>query len=169
MDLWLHVFHVDNEELKTLTGPFTDLSQAPHGGLLCVVRLAGIAGRWSDALISNSVEVRSLQKLIGAVAPQVLSHPDMKLLGEGLAGRSDHKSNGCNSTAAEDSVGGKQPDLSESIRQDFDHDAAVVVTLVLEVLAQLLGSEDGHGEQADVVGDTAVARGHKVRQTQERF
>lgn len=63
----------------------------------------------------------------------------------------------------------KLPNLCESIRQDFDHDAAVVVTLVLEVLAQLLGSKDGHGKQADVVGDAAVHRGHKVRQTQERF
>lgn len=44
-------------ELVILTSLFTDLSQAPHGVLLCVVRLTGVAGRWSDALISNSVEV----------------------------------------------------------------------------------------------------------------
>lgn len=82
--------------LKSLTGLFTDLSQAPHGGLLCVVRLAGVAGRWSDALISNSVEVGRLQNLIRAVAPQVLSHTNVKLLSKGLAERSDNEWNHCN-------------------------------------------------------------------------
>lgn len=74
-----------------LTSLFTDLSQAPHGVLLCVVRLAGVAGRRSDALISNSVEVWRLQGLIWAVAPQVLSHTNVKLLGKGLTECSDTK------------------------------------------------------------------------------
>lgn len=57
LEPWLCIWNPDGAALDILTSLFTDLSQAPHGGLLCVVRLAGVAGRWSDALISNPVEV----------------------------------------------------------------------------------------------------------------
>lgn len=43
--------------------------------------------------------------------------------------------------------------LSQPVPQRLDHDAAVVITLVLVGLAQLLHPEAGNGEQTQVVGD----------------
>lgn len=56
--------------------------------------------------------------------------------------------------------------LSQSVRQGFDHDAVVVISLSLELLTQLLSSKHTHSKHADVVCNTAVDRGNKVRQTQ---
>ena len=44
--------------------------------------------------------------------------------------------------------------LGQPVPQRLDHDAAVVITLLLVGLAQLLHPKAGNGEQAQVVGDT---------------
>ncbi len=56
--------------------------------------------------------------------------------------------------------------LSQSVSQGFDHDAAVVVSLRLELLTQLLGSKHTHSKHSDVVCHTAVYGGNKIRHTQ---
>lgn len=46
--------------------------------------------------------------------------------------------------------------LCQSVSQSLDHDAAVVITLLLIGPAQLLHTEAGDGKQAQVVADTGM-------------
>lgn len=66
--------------LGGLTRLLLYLSKAPHGGLLCMVRLAWVSRCRSDPLVSNLVEVRGLKGFSGVVAPKLLPHTSMKLL-----------------------------------------------------------------------------------------
>lgn len=54
--------------------------------------------------------------------------------------------------------------LSQPVSQSLDHDAAVVVTLLLVGLAQLLHPEAGDGKQAQVVADAGMQRSDEVRE-----
>lgn len=54
--------------------------------------------------------------------------------------------------------------LSQPVSQSLDHDAAIVVTLLLIGLAQLLHPEAGDGEQTQVVTDAGMQRSNEVRE-----
>lgn len=54
--------------------------------------------------------------------------------------------------------------LSQPVPQSLDHDAAVVVALLLVGPAELLHPEAGDGEQAQVVTDAGVQRRDEVRE-----
>lgn len=58
--------------------------QPPHGQLLGVVGLAGVAGRRPDALVAQPPQVGHVQLLAATVAPQLPADPRVQLLGEGL-------------------------------------------------------------------------------------
>ena len=58
--------------------------------------------------------------------------------------------------------------LGQPVPQRLDHDAAVVVALLLVGLAQLLHPKAGNGKQAQVVGDAWVQGGDEVREAEVR-
>ena len=81
----LCVWHEEGSRLSpALTCAPLHVRQPPHGQLLSVVGLAGIAGRRPDALVAQSPQVSHSQLLTAAVAPELPADPLVKLLGEGL-------------------------------------------------------------------------------------
>lgn len=64
-----------------------NVGQLPHGELLGVVGLAGVAGRRADAPIAQSSQVGDIQLLAATVGPQLSAHPLVELLRKGLAPR----------------------------------------------------------------------------------
>lgn len=71
----------------TLTCELLHVCELPHGQLLGVVGLAGVAGRRPDALKAQPPKVSHGQLLAATVAPQLLAHPLVQLLSEGLGPR----------------------------------------------------------------------------------
>lgn len=63
---------------------------------------------------------------------------------------------------------GPPPHLCQPVPERLDHDAAVVVALLLVGLAQLLHPEAGDGEQAQVVADARVQRGDEISEAEVR-
>lgn len=54
------------------------------------------------------------------------------------------------------------PYLCQPVPQRLDHDAAVVVTVILIGLAQLFHPKAGNGKQAQVVTDARMQRSNEV-------
>ena len=76
-----------------LTCALLHVRQPPHGQLLSVVRLAGIAGRRPDALVAQSPQVSHSQLLTTRVTPQLPADLLVQLLSEGLGpGHGTHSS-----------------------------------------------------------------------------
>ena len=83
----------DARPSPALTCALLHVRQPPHGQLLSVVRLAGIAGRWPDALVAQSPQVSHSQLLTTTVTPQLPADPLVQLLSEGLGpGHGTHTS-----------------------------------------------------------------------------
>lgn len=59
--------------------------------------------------------------------------------------------------------------LSQTVSQGFDHDAAVIVPLGLELLTQLFSSKYPHSKHPHVVVYTAVHGRHEVRKAEVRL
>lgn len=70
--------------VRSHTCGLLNVGQSPHGELLSMVRLAGIAGCWPDALIPESAQVCHTQLLTPTVSPQFSANSLMELLGKGL-------------------------------------------------------------------------------------
>lgn len=61
-----------------------NVGESPHGELLSVVRLAGVAGSWTDALIAQPAQVGNIQLLTATVSPQLSANPFMELFCKSL-------------------------------------------------------------------------------------
>lgn len=63
------------------------VGELPHGELLAVVRLAGVAGGRADAFVAQPPQVHNIQLLTAAVRPQLPADPLVELLRKGLQPR----------------------------------------------------------------------------------
>lgn len=87
--MWIEVCPLNRSRHHFLarTCALLNVGQFPHGELLGVVGLAGVAGRRADAPIAQPSQVGDIQLLAATVGPQLSAHPLVELLRKGLAPR----------------------------------------------------------------------------------
>lgn len=71
-------------QLQERTRAALHVGQFPHGELLGVVGLAGVARSRADALVAQPAQVGGVQLLVAVVGPQLPADPLVELLRKGL-------------------------------------------------------------------------------------
>mmetsp|Transcript_5095 Transcript_5095/g.8685 ORF Transcript_5095/g.8685 Transcript_5095/m.8685 type:complete len:342 (-) Transcript_5095:1343-2368(-) len=119
-----------------------DVHQLPHGLLLGVIRLTGVARSWSDSTVFDLDALLRSELLVRGIAPVVSSHLLVEDLCQGL---------------------------SKAISESLRHHVVEVVARVDVLLAHLLLPESGRaGEKAQIVsllrgfGSNEVAHGQEA-------
>src|SRR5262249_10575667 len=112
------------------------LEQPEQRALLRVIGLRRIAGRWADAAILFGDQLLVVERLIAGIAPKLLAHALMQMLGK------------C---------------LGEAVGQCLHHDGGVVVVGAFETLGDLVFTDSsGNGEAAYIIGKAAFARRNEI-------
>jgi hypothetical protein len=114
-----------------------DVHQVPHGDLLSVVWLAGVTWSWADTVVLELVELLCAEMLVAAVAPVGATN----ILVQGFS-----------------------ISLGKTVRKRLHHDDVVVIVLLLEAVAQLVGPKTaGHGKRTNVVSDAWMKKRGRAR------
>ena len=138
--------------------------QPPHGQLLGVVGLAGVAGRRPDALVAQPPQVGHGQLLVAAVAPQLPADPCVQLLGKGLGRNTWSDGGGSPSPALPPALRPARKSTSLTGQQAGEPARGMgrgLNSCVLSSAALRLGSGLSPGSQ----GSYSMTRGSKALQT----